>query len=319
MGAGAIAREHLRCLATLPEAEAVAVCDLSPAAAEMASERYGVPGVFTSVSAMLEAAHPDVVHVTTPPAAHFQVASEALRAGAHAIVEKPLAGSDDEVAALIELARSSGLVLIEDYNYAFQSQTLVMLEMPGQVLGEIVHVDVEVALERERGPAAVRDFLPHLASVAHAFLGPHTRIAGAARPADGELDALVEYNGATASLRFSSRAQPDGLWVRVQGTRGRASANLFEPRLTVERLRGGPRPLNPLLNQLAESRSAAQAALAGVARKLRGGPGAYEGMWELLARTYRALAAGVEPPVTIERIEEVNRLVAELDGVVGPA
>ena len=98
-----------------------------------------------------------------------------------------------------------------------------------------------------------------------------------------------------------------------------AAQQSSEPRITVERLRGGPRPLNPLLNQLAESRSAAQAALAGVARKLRGGPGAYEGMWELLARTYGALAAGVEPPVTIQRIEEVNRLVAELDRVVGPA
>jgi predicted dehydrogenase len=321
VGAGSIARQHLACLATLPEVEAVAVCDTSPAAAEAAAERFGVPGAFTSHVELLERADPDVVHVTTPPAAHLEVASDALEAGAHVIVEKPLATSSAEAAALIERARSAGRVLVEDYNYAFQSQTLAMLAMRGSELGELVHVDVDVALDVSGtavasggAGSAVRDFLPHLASLAHAFLGPHKRVAGVvSSPEVDELDALVEHRGATAALRFGALGRPDGLWLRVHGTRGRAAANLFEPRLTVERLRGGPGPLNPLVNQLSEAASAARAAVGGVVRKLGGGPGAYEGLWELLARTYRALAAGVEPPVAVDRVEEVNRLVAELD------
>ena len=77
-------------------------------------------------------------------------------------------------------------------------------------------------------------------------------------------------------------------------------------------MRRSPRPLDPLLNQLGESREAARAAVAGVVRKLSGGPGAYEGLWELLARTYRALASGAEPPVSLAQVEEVNRLAADI-------
>ena len=55
-----------------------------------------------------------------------------------------------------------------------------------------------------------------------------------------------------------------------------------------------------------------QAALGSLRRKLSGGPGAYEGLWELLARTYHALGSGAEPPITSRQMIEVNRLVEDL-------
>jgi hypothetical protein len=125
-----------------------------------------------------------------------------------------------------------------------------------------------------------------------------------------ELVALVDGVRGTATLRFSAHSGPDGFWVRVHGTRMRATANLFEPRLTLERPRGGPRPLDPFLNQLGEARSAASAAARGVIRKLDGGPGVYEGLWELLRRTYTAIRTGEPPPIGLGQIEEVNRLAA---------
>ena len=87
-----------------------------------------------------------------------------------------------------------------------------------------------------------------------------------------------------------------------------AVANLFETRLTIDRVGGGPKPLRPLFNGLREARDVRRAALGSLARKLSGGPGAYEGLWDLLARTYRALGAGAEPPITPRQIVEVNRL-----------
>lgn len=321
MGAGAIARQHLGCLAALPGAEAVAVCDISPAAAEAAAERFGVPAAFTSHRELIEHVRPDVVHVTTPPAAHFEVASAALEAGAAAIVEKPLAATPGDVARLIDQARSSSGALVEDYNYVFNTQVREVLARRDRgELGDVRHVDVDVALDAlgdangtgaARGLGAVeRDFLPHLASLAHAFVGPHEDVSVVTR--DHEFVALVEGARGTATLRFSAHSQPDGFWLRVHGTRLRAEANLFEPRLTLERLRGGPRPLNPLINQLAESRDSARAAVAGVLRKLSGGPGAYEGLWELLGQTYAALRRGDEPPVTLRQVEEVNRLASDI-------
>ena len=40
-----------------------------------------------------------------------------------------------------------------------------------------------------------------------------------------------------------------------------------------------------------------------------GGPGAYEGQWELLRRTYESLAEGAPSPIPVQTIEEVNRLL----------
>jgi len=46
-------------------------------------------------------------------------------------------------------------------------------------------------------------------------------------------------------------------------------------------------------------------------RKFKG-PGAYEGLWEFLARTYRALADGAVLPITSSDVLAVNRMVEAL-------
>src|SRR6476469_3987712 len=89
IGAGQIARQHLTCLTTLPSIELAAVCDLSPATAEAAAERYGIQAWFTDHRAMLERVRPDVVHVTTPPTSHFKLAFDSVDAGAHVVVVTP--------------------------------------------------------------------------------------------------------------------------------------------------------------------------------------------------------------------------------------
>jgi hypothetical protein len=91
-----------------------------------------------------------------------------------------------------------------------------------------------------------------------------------------------------------------------------ATANLFEKRVTFDRVRPGPKPLQPLLNGLEEGKTIRRAAMGTLMRKFRGGPGAYEGLHDLLARTYRALADGSTLPVPPQQVLEVNRLVAAL-------
>jgi hypothetical protein len=116
----------------------------------------------------------------------------------------------------------------------------------------------------------------------------------------------------TATLGFSAGTRPEGFWLRVSGERMQATADLFETRLTIARVRGGPKPLVPLRNGLDEARGVRRAAFGSLWRKLSGGPGAYEGLWELLAQTYQALGKGGEPPVSARQVAEVNRLVADL-------
>lgn len=339
VGAGAVARHHLACLGRMPGARVVGVCDLSPAVAESAAARFGVARSFTDHAAMLEEVSPDVVHVTTPPAAHFAVALDCLRAGAHVIVEKPVVASpESQLEPLLDEAEARGLAVVEDLNYAFNPQTLRMRRLiDSGELGELQHVEVDLALDilgagspfadRNLPPGvvsmpggAVADFLPHLASLVYFLAGPHRGVSAIwsrRRPesplAVDDLRALIEAERASAAISFSAAAQPDGFWLRVHGSRMRVEANLFEPRLTVERVRSAPAPLFPLLNGIGEMAAVGRAAVSGLWGKLSGAPGAYAGLWELIERTYAAIGGGGERlPVVPDDIRAVSRLVADL-------
>jgi hypothetical protein len=102
------------------------------------------------------------------------------------------------------------------------------------------------------------------------------------------------------------------MWLRVYGTQMSATTNLFETRLTFARLRNGPKPLQPLLNGLEEGKDIRRAARRTFLRKFKNGPGAYEGLFSLLAHTYRALEQGGPLPVPRETVLSVNRLVDAL-------
>ena len=334
IGAGQIARQHLTCLKALPDVQLAAVCDLSPATAEAAAERYSVRGWFTDHRAMLEKVRPDVVHVTTPPTSHFGLAMDSFDAGAHVIVEKPATATFNELETLVRHAREAGRHLIEDHNYVFNHapQEILRRIRSGQ-FGAVTHVEVLICLNI-LGPSgfadpnaphptlslvggAIADFLPHLASLAHLFVGPHrtAQINWTKRKpsvmAFDEFRALVDAERGSAALGFSSSSQPDAFWLRVYGERMQGTANLFETRLTFDGPRNVPKPLRALLSGLEEGRTIRRAALATLLRKFKG-PGAYEGLWELLARTYRALADGSTLPVTASHVLEVNRMVEAL-------
>ena len=337
IGAGHIARQHLACLREMPAVRTVGVCDLSRAMAESAADRFGVANWYTDHRKMLDEARPDVVHVTTPPPSHFPLSMDALNAGAHVIVEKPATVHLDDLLTLTSRANETGCVLLEDFNYVFNSQVQKVLSLVNSgEFGDVTHVEVFICLDI-LGPGnpfvdpnvphpalsmaggAIADFLTHLASLAHAFVGPHRSVRsvwtkrGADHPLPSdEFRALADCERGTASLGFSAHTQPDVFWLRVYGTKMRAAANLFEPLLTIDRVHPGPRPMIPLRNGRQAAKDARRAAYGGLWRKLSGGPGAYEGLWELLGRTYKAIEADAPPPISTRAIEEVNRLVADL-------
>jgi UDP-N-acetyl-2-amino-2-deoxyglucuronate dehydrogenase len=109
IGYGKVAHTHAEALGSIPESEFVAVCGRDAGRAKAFAERYSVRP-FTSVVEMVAAGVQAVV-VATPHPAHASVTVPALRAGAHAIVEKPLASSLQDCDAMIEGARAAGRTL----------------------------------------------------------------------------------------------------------------------------------------------------------------------------------------------------------------
>ena len=73
---------------------------------------------FNQLQAALEAA-PDVVIVTNPTSLHVETAGQAIEAGAHVLIEKPIGHALDGVAGLLELARAKKRIVSVGYNLRF--------------------------------------------------------------------------------------------------------------------------------------------------------------------------------------------------------
>ena len=61
----------------------------------------------------------DAILLATPVSTHHTLAQRALRAGKHVFVEKPLAGSAEEAAALVTLAQANGRVLMVGHTFLY--------------------------------------------------------------------------------------------------------------------------------------------------------------------------------------------------------
>src|SRR5947209_8248343 len=116
LGAGYIADWHCRALRGV---RLVAVCDRAAGRARALADRYCIPRTFTDLAAMLAEAKPDVIHVLLPPEHHFAAAEQVLRAGAHVLLEKPMALTGDECRRLGELAREQGKAIGVSHNFLF--------------------------------------------------------------------------------------------------------------------------------------------------------------------------------------------------------
>ena len=105
----------------MPEVELAAVADLDLALTQNLIRLHG-GRAYTDYRVMLEEIQPDVVSVAVPTQAHYQVTLDALEAGCHVLVEKPIAATLEEGRHMIERAAELGRVLavghIERYNPA---------------------------------------------------------------------------------------------------------------------------------------------------------------------------------------------------------
>jgi predicted dehydrogenase len=337
IGCGAIAREHLTVLAELNNVEIIAVCDISTARAEAAAERFGIAKSYTSHRDLLGDLQPDLVHITTPPASHLPIAKDCLAAGRNVFCEKPMTVRYEDFCTLKELAREKGCMLMENQQNRFHSsiQRIEELIRSGE-LGDVLEVQICLSLNITSADSAyvdrnaphfgltlsggvIGDFLPHIAYLVYMFTGKiidvHTawtkHKSDSPLPAD-EFRGMIKGERTTAYASFSGNAQPDAFLVRVVGTRMRVEANLYEPpRLIVKRSRSGEPAIGTLIDGIAESRQVLVGSVEGFLRKLAG-TSSYDGLREMISRTYRTIELHEPQPISLDEMDEVARLVDRL-------
>jgi UDP-N-acetyl-2-amino-2-deoxyglucuronate dehydrogenase len=110
VGTGKVGHLHAAALVNLPESEFTAVCNVNFAGAQVFAEQYGVKA-YRDVEEMVAEGGVEAVTVCTPHPLHAEPTVKAARAGAHVIVEKPLASSLEDCDAMIGAAREAGVKL----------------------------------------------------------------------------------------------------------------------------------------------------------------------------------------------------------------
>jgi predicted dehydrogenase len=132
----------VRNFAELADAEVTVVSDDRPERLSEAQRRY--PGIRVTTDALGLIADPavDAVAIVTPVAFHFELASAALRAGKHVLVEKPIATTSDQASRLVDEAARRRLVLMVDHTFVYTGAVQKMRELvAGGELGDIHYYD----------------------------------------------------------------------------------------------------------------------------------------------------------------------------------
>jgi predicted dehydrogenase len=250
VGCGKIADEHASSIRRIEGCEIVGVCDREPLMAEQLAERFGIQRHFADLTDLLSEAKPDVVHITTPPFSHFDLAKRCLESGCHVYVEKPFTLCLEEAERLIALAEDRGLKITAGHDDQFRNAARRMrsLVQSGYLGGAPVHMESYYCYELGRsdyaralisdkahwvrklpgrllqniishGIARIAEFFTSQAPnvMAYGFISPFLRSLGETEIIDELRVTIAEESGATAYFTFSSQMRPALHQFRIYG------------------------------------------------------------------------------------------------------
>jgi predicted dehydrogenase len=127
IGASRVAPEHARAVATDSRTRLLAIADPDTARAEPIAEQHGCE-VFADYRDLLKRSDVSVVMLGLPNDLHARIGIEALNAGKHVFVEKPMANTLEECDAMLDAARTSGVQLFVGHSQRFFAATVAARE-----------------------------------------------------------------------------------------------------------------------------------------------------------------------------------------------
>ena len=134
IGAGMFARGTLLpALKRVPGYEMRGIATSSGVSARHVARKYGMPLCTTRTGEILEDAETDAVMILTRHGSHARLASEALKAGKHVFLEKPLALDEEQLSGVVEAYSRAGKVLMVGFNRRFAPTTVRLLGLLEQV------------------------------------------------------------------------------------------------------------------------------------------------------------------------------------------
>jgi predicted dehydrogenase len=243
VGCGHVAELHIDSLAEIDEYRLVGVYDVDVQRAADKSIALGVQH-FATFESVLESGIVDAIFILTPVESHVTLAIQALEAGKHVFVEKPVATSADEARQLADVATKTGLIAMPGHNYAYVPEFRRMVNLVksgnlGKIRAIFVHYVIRHSEEIAKTATGIlREVMVHHSYLTTALVGAPNRVfAGTMEPAwiehpeEDQAWMTWEYRGGLSAHLFATFATDDfstAPWtfiVRVLGTEGTAELN----------------------------------------------------------------------------------------------
>ncbi|HKG22141.1 MAG TPA: Gfo/Idh/MocA family oxidoreductase [Blastocatellia bacterium] len=125
-----------------PETTVRAVSDLRPQRLAEVEGRYPSVRAVSDYHELIADPKIDAIAIATPVSSHFELALEALQAGKHVLVEKPLTSNSEQARRLIDEAGRRDLVLMVDHTFVYTGAVRKIKELvESKTLGEIYYYD----------------------------------------------------------------------------------------------------------------------------------------------------------------------------------
>lgn len=109
----------VRNFAEAPDVQVSTVGDLNPDRQALIRRRHPSVEATADIRTVIDNPAIDAIAIATPVSTHFPLAMEALRAGKHVLVEKPMTASSEEALRLVEEADRRRLVLMVDHTFVY--------------------------------------------------------------------------------------------------------------------------------------------------------------------------------------------------------
>ena len=190
VGCGSIGERHLRCFQRTDRAR-ITACDLSLELRQRMAAVYGVPTV-TDADGAITSGEFDAAVICTPAHAHVSLATAALAAGCHVLIEKPLSTSLTGIDGLIAARDRSGQQAAVAYVYhVFPFLTAARAFLARGELGPVLQVVASSGQhfpqfrpayreiyyrDRATGGGAIQDALTHVVNWVESVVGPAQRV-----------------------------------------------------------------------------------------------------------------------------------------------
>lgn len=270
-GAGAIAeRAHIPALASVADTQIVAIQSRTVEKAERVARAVSQddahrPKVYSNFDEMLARERPDAVGIFTPNNLHREFTVKALNAGAHVLVEKPMAPIAAEARKMVDAATKANRVLMVAMQLRFggieraikDALTTGAIGTPNFIRARLSHGGPQLWAPRQKwfttaseaGGGAMLDLGVHVADLAIWFMGEIDSVSGQVGTLAKQIEvddtgAMVMHfkSGAIGVVEASWSSMPPLSAIEIYGSEGRVMAGYPRNDISILTADGSPAP-----------------------------------------------------------------------------